>query len=126
MKSLDELKQIKERALEMKRIKEGQARVTITVGMATCGIAAGARSTMKAIMEYIRENNVEDVAVTQTGCNGTCEHEPVVDIHLKGNPKVTYGHLNAERVQKLMDQHVMKGEPIDAWVLSVDEETASS
>jgi (2Fe-2S) ferredoxin len=125
MKSLDELKRIKERALEMRKIKEGQARVTITVGMATCGIAAGARSTMKAIMDYIREHDVDNVIVTQTGCNGMCEQEPIVDVQLKGNPKVTYGYLNAERVQKLMDQHVMKGDPVNEWVLKVEESSAS-
>ncbi|MCP4403712.1 MAG: (2Fe-2S) ferredoxin domain-containing protein [bacterium] len=124
MKSLDELKKIKERALEMKRMKVGQARVTITVGMATCGIAAGARSTMKAIMDYIRKHDVENVIVTQTGCNGMCEQEPIVDVQLKGNPKVTYGYMNADRVQKLMEQHVMKGEAVNEWVLKVGEASA--
>ena len=125
MKSLEELKKIKERALEMKKMKEGQARVTITVGMATCGIAAGARNTMKAIMDYVREHDVENVIVTQTGCNGMCEQEPIVDVQLKGNPKVTYGHMNADRVQKLMEQHVMKGEAVNEWVLKVEEVSAS-
>ena len=125
MKSLDELKKIKERALEMKKMKVGQARVTITVGMATCGIAAGARNTMKAIMDYIRENDVENVIVTQTGCNGMCEQEPIVDVQLKGNPRVTYGYMSVDRIQKLMEQHVMKGEPVNEWVLKVEETPAS-
>jgi (2Fe-2S) ferredoxin len=125
MKSLDELKKIKERALEMKKMKAGQARVTITVGMATCGIAAGARNTMKAIMDYIRENEVENVVVRQTGCNGMCEREPIVDVQLKDNPKITYGYMNADRIQKLMEQHVMKGEPVNEWVLKVEEASAS-
>jgi len=87
MKSLEELKKIKERALEMKRIKEGQARVIITIGMATDGIAAGARETMKAIVDFIRERNLDDVLVTQTGYIGTSEHGPVVDVQVKGNRK---------------------------------------
>lgn len=125
MKSLDELKKIKERALEMKKMKEGQARVTITVGMATCGIAAGARGTMKAILDYIRQHDMEDVTVTQTGCNGMCEHEPIVDVQVKGGPKVTYGQINSDRVAKMMEQHVVKGEPVNQWALKVEEATAS-
>jgi (2Fe-2S) ferredoxin len=125
MKSLDELKKIKERALEMRKMKAGQARVTITVGMATCGIAAGARNTMKAIMDYIREHEVEHVVVTQTGCNGMCEQEPIVDVQLKGNPKVTYGYMSADRIQKLMEQHVIKGEAVNEWVVKVEEASAS-
>lgn len=125
MKSLDELKKIKERALEMKKIKTGQARVTITVGMATCGIAAGARNTMKAILDYIRENDVDNVIVTQTGCNGMCEQEPIVDVQLKDSPKVTYGYVSADRIQKLMEQHVMNGKAVDEWVLKVEETPAS-
>ncbi|GAK49399.1 ferredoxin [Candidatus Moduliflexus flocculans] len=125
MKSLDELKKIKERALEMKKMKEGQARVTITVGMATCGIAAGARGTMKAILDYIRQHNMEDVTVTQTGCNGMCEYEPIVDVQIKGSPKVTYGQINPDRVSKMMEQHVVKGEPVNQWALKVEEAQAS-
>ena len=125
MKSLDELKKIKERALEMKKIKEGQARVTITVGMATCGIAAGARGTMKAILDFVRQHNLEDVIVTQTGCNGMCEQEPIVDIHIKGAAKVTYGHANADRISRVMDQHVVKGAPVNEWVLKIEEAAAS-
>ena len=125
MKSLDELKKIKERALEMKKMKEGPARVTITVGMATCGIAAGARGTMKAILDYIRQHNMEDVTVTQTGCNGMCEYEPIVDVQIKGSPKVTYGQINPDRVSKMMEQHVVKGEPVNQWALKVEEAQAS-
>lgn len=119
MKSLDELRKIKERALEMKRIKESQAQVTITVGMATCGIAAGARTSMKAILDYIREHNIEDVIVTQTGCNGMCEQEPIIDVQVKDTPKVTYGYMKADRVEKIMEQHVINGEPVEEWMLHV-------
>ena len=125
MKSLDELKKIKERALEMKKIKDGHARVTITVGMATCGIAAGARGTMKAILDYVRQHHLEDIVVTQTGCNGMCEHEPIVDVQVKGGARVTYGKMGAERVNQLMEQHVVKGLPVNEWVLKSEEAAAS-
>lgn len=125
MKSLDELKKIKERALELKKIKDGQSRVTITVGMATCGIAAGARSTMKAILDYIKDHKLDGIVVTQTGCIGMCEQEPIVDISVKDTPKITYGYVNADRISRLMEQHVMKGNPVNEWVLKVEQVSAS-
>lgn len=122
MKSLEDLKKIKERALEMKKIKEGQARVIITIGMATDGIAAGARETMKAIVDFIRERNLDDVLVTQTGYIGSPEHGPIVEVQVKGEPKVRYGHLKENLVPRMMEQHVIKGEPVNEWVLKVEEE----
>ena len=121
MKSLEDLKKIKERALEMKRIKEGQARVIITIGMATDGIAAGARETMKAIVDFIRERNLDDILVTQTGYLGTPEHGPIVEVQVKGEPKVRYGHLKEHLVPRMMEQHVIKGEPVNEWVLKIEE-----
>ena len=125
MKSLEDLKKIKERALELKKLKEQQARVTITVGMATCGIAAGARETMKGILEYIKQHDLQDVLVTQTGCKGMCEHEPIVDVAMEGKPLITYGHVKAERVPQLMEQHVQQGAVINEWVLKMKEPVKS-
>ncbi len=120
MKSLEELRKIKERALEIKKIKEGKARVIITIGMATDGIAAGARDTMKAIMDYIREHNLEDVLVTQTGYMGTPEHGPIVDVKVKDAPKVRYGHIKSPQVPKIMEEHVVSGNPVSEWVLELE------
>lgn len=122
MKSLEDLKKIKERALEMKKLKEGEARVIITIGMATDGIAAGARETMKAIMNFIRERQLDDVMLTQTGYIGTPEHGPIVDVQIKGQPKVRYGHLKEQLVPRMMEQHVIKGEPVNEWTLKIEEE----
>ena len=122
MKSLEDLKKIKERALEMKKLKEGEARVIITIGMATDGIAAGARETMKAIMNFIRERQLDDVMLTQTGYIGTPEHGPIVDVQIKGQPKVRYGHLKEQLVPRMMEQHVIKGEPVHEWTLKIEEE----
>ena len=118
MKSLADLKKIKERALELKKMKEQQARVTITVGMATCGIAAGARETMKGILEYIKQHDLQDVLVTQTGCKGMCEHEPIVDVQVADAPVVTYGHVKADKVAHVMEQHVRKGIIVNELVLT--------
>jgi (2Fe-2S) ferredoxin len=121
MKSLEDLKKLKERALEMKKMKEGQARVIITVGMATDGIAAGARETMKVIVEYIREHQLEDILVNQTGYMGTPEHGPIVDVQVKGQPKVRYAHMKSNHVSRMMEEHVVKGDPVNEWVLKVEE-----
>ena len=125
MKSLEDLKKIKERALEMKKMKEGEARVIITIGMATDGIAAGARETMKAIMNVIRERQLDDVMLTQTGYIGTPEHGPIVDVQIKGQPKVRYGHLKEHLVPRMMEEHVIKGEPVHEWTLNIEEEASA-
>ena len=122
MKSLEDLKKIKERALEMKKMKEGEARVIITIGMATDGIAAGARETMKAIMNFVRERQLDDVMITQTGYIGTPEHGPIVDVQIKGQPKIRYIHLKEQLVSRMMEQHVIKGEPVNEWTLKIEEE----
>ncbi|HHY47946.1 MAG TPA: (2Fe-2S) ferredoxin domain-containing protein, partial [Firmicutes bacterium] len=80
MKSLEELEQIRKEAQAMTRLREGKETVRIVVGMGTCGIAAGARETLAAIMDELARRNLLDVAVTQTGCIGLCEQEPIVDV----------------------------------------------
>ena len=125
MKSLDELKKIKERALELKKMKEGQARVIVPIGMATDGIAAGARETMKAVVDFIREHQLNDVLVTQTGYIGNAEFGPVVEIQVKGQAKVRYGNLKKDLVRRMMEQRVLNGEPVNEWVLKIEEESAA-
>ncbi len=104
----------------MKKMKEGEARVIITIGMATDGIATGARETMKAIMNFIRERQLDDIMVTQTGYIGA-EHGPIVDVQIKGQPKIRYIHLKEQLVPRMMEQHVLKGEPVNEWTLKIEE-----
>lgn len=123
MKSLDELRKIKERALELKKMQAGQARVTITIGMATDGIAAGARETMKAVLEFLRTRQLDDVQVTQTGSIGMSAQEPVMDVKIQGRPKVTYGNITADRVSQVLEQHLVQGTPVNEWVVHIEEST---
>jgi (2Fe-2S) ferredoxin len=125
MKSLDELRKIKERTLAMKKMQAGKSRVTITIGMATDGIAAGARETMKAVLEFIRTRNLDDVAVTQTGSIGMSAQEPILDVKIQGKPKITYANITADRVPQLMEQHIVNGTPVNEWVVRVEEEPAT-
>jgi (2Fe-2S) ferredoxin len=119
MKSLEELKKIKERALERRKLAGEGAKARITVAMGTCGIAAGARDTMKAILDEMEERKLEDVVVTQTGCMGLCEYEPLVQIKIGEEDAVTYGNIGPDRVSTLIEKHLVDGEPVEAWQVQV-------
>ncbi len=118
MKSLDELEKIRQRALEETRIRQSGQKVQIVVGMGTCGIAAGARETMAAILAELGKRNLTDVMVTQTGCIGLCEKEPLVDVIKPGKPKVTYAKVDAEKAKRIVAQHVVNDQVIGEWVVA--------
>jgi (2Fe-2S) ferredoxin len=119
VKSLDDLKKLREEALEKRRVKTASGQAQVIVGMGTCGIAAGARDTMKAILEYIEKENVSGVVVTQTGCIGMCEKEPIVQVIIGEQPKVTYGKVNPETARRIMKDHVAGGSPVADHVVPV-------
>ena len=87
--------------------------------MGTCGIAAGARETMKAVLDYIEANNLENVVVTQTGCIGLCEQEPILQVVLAGQEKVTYGKVNPDVAEKIMKNHVSDGKIIKDHMIAI-------
>jgi NADP-reducing hydrogenase subunit HndB len=85
--------------------------------MGTCGIAAGARDTMKAILEFIEKESVNGVIVTQTGCIGMCEKEPIVQVVIGDQPKVTYGKVNPDTARRIMKNHVVAGNVVSDHVV---------
>lgn len=109
VKSLEELKRLKEEALEKRKAQATAGRAQITVGMGTCGIAAGARDTMKAILDVIEDDKLSDIIVTQTGCIGLCEWEPIVEIVVGNEPKVTYGKVSPKLARQIMKEHIEGG-----------------
>jgi len=117
IKSLEELKRVREEALQKKKMKAAPGNVQVIVAMGTCGIAAGARDTMKSVLNYIETNNLSGVTVTQTGCIGKCEQEPIVQVIFSDQPKVTYGKVNTEVAKQIMKQHVQNGTPVKDYVL---------
>jgi (2Fe-2S) ferredoxin len=117
IKSLEDLKRIREETIEKRKAKTAKGSAQVTVTMGTCGIAAGARDTMTAILEHIKSNKVSGVVVTQTGCIGKCEYEPIVAVTIGSGPKVTYGHVNPERARKIMQEHLAKGVVLTDWVI---------
>ena len=117
VKSLDELKRLKEEALEKRKAKATAGATQVTVAMGTCGIAAGARETMRAILDTIEADNLSGVVVKQTGCMGMCEMEPIVMVEAGGAPKVTYGKVNPAVARRIMKEHVVSGEPVKDFVI---------
>ena len=109
MKSLAELQAIKERMQGQVGMRDGDKSIRVVVGMATCGIAAGARPVLQAFSEVVQKNNISDVAVTQTGCIGLCQYEPIVEIIKPGEEKVTYINMDADKAKEVAEQHLMRG-----------------
>ncbi|HCJ10206.1 MAG TPA: ferredoxin [Clostridiales bacterium] len=117
VKSLEELAKIREQAKKALAAREGEAETKIVVGMGTCGIAAGAREVMAAILDELAKRDLGTVTVTQTGCVGLCDKEPLVDVIKPGQPKVTYGRVDAERARRIVAQHVVNDQVVGEWVV---------
>jgi len=109
IKSLDDLKKLREEALEKRRLRTASGNTHVVVCMGTCGIAAGARDAMKSILEFIETENTSGIVVTQSGCIGMCEKEPIVQVTIGDQPKVTYGKVTASVAKRIMKEHVVGG-----------------
>jgi NADP-reducing hydrogenase subunit HndB len=117
IKTLDDLKRIREEALEKRKAKETSGAIQVTVGMGTCGIAAGARDAMKSVLEVIEKDNLSGIIVTQTGCIGLCEKEPIVQVTIGETPMVTYGKVTPEIATRIMKEHVENGKTVQSNVI---------
>lgn len=117
IKSLEDLKRVREEALEKRRVKTASGQAQVIVGMGTCGIAAGARDTMKAILASIEGDNLTGIIVTQTGCIGLCEQEPIVQVVIGDQPKVTYGKVTPEVARQILKEHVVDGQILTNHVI---------
>ncbi len=118
MKSLAELAEIRNRMKDKVSLREGTGELRIVVGMATCGIAAGARPVLNALVEAVSENGLSDKAtVTQTGCIGICQYEPIVEVFESGKDKVTYVNMTPEKAKKIVEDHIKNGKPVVEYTL---------
>lgn len=115
VKSLDDLKRIREEALKKQQLRETSGKKEIIVGMGTVGIAAGARETLKVILEMIEKENLTDIIVRQTGNIGLDSFEPIVQILIPGEDKVTYGKVNPEMARRIITEHVIGGEIVTEY-----------
>ena len=119
MKSLAELQAIKDRMKDKVVLREGSNDVRVVVGMATCGIAAGARPVLNALVEEINTNGLtEKVTVTQTGCIGLCQLEPIVEIFEAGKEKVTYIKMTPDKVAEIVEKHLKGGNVVTEYTVA--------
>jgi NADP-reducing hydrogenase subunit HndB len=115
LKSLEELQKLRQQ-LQGDISARAETSTTITVGMGTCGIAAGARETMHAILAELEARNI-DAHVTTVGCIGMCSREPLVDIQQGDEPRVTYGNVTPAMVPRLIEEHLIQGNVVEEWVV---------
>lgn len=118
MKSIEELMAIKAQMQDKIAVRTSSGDTRIVVGMATCGIAAGARPVLNAFVEGISAENLGDsVTVTQTGCIGICQYEPVVEVYEKDKEKITYVKMTAERAKEVIEKHIKGGKPVTEYTI---------
>ncbi len=118
MKSLAELQAIKERTLKnMTARNDSEDATRVVVGMATCGIAAGARPVMNAFTEEIARRSLKGVTVSQTGCIGMCQYEPIVEVFVPGKEKVTYVQMSPDKVAKVVAEHIVNGNIVTEYTV---------
>lgn len=119
MKTIQELEEIRRKTIDRVNQRKDRTSTRIVVGMATCGIAAGARPVLLAIMDEISSNDIKDVVVAQTGCIGVCRLEPIVEVIRPGEEKVTYVKMTPERARRVIKEHIIGGKVVDEYVMHI-------
>ncbi|MFZ2146142.1 MAG: (2Fe-2S) ferredoxin domain-containing protein [Sedimentisphaerales bacterium] len=118
----EDLEKIRERMARTMSLRDGDARVKITVHMGTCGIAAGARKIMSVLLALVEEKDSKDIVLTTSGCAGLCSREPMMTVVLKGEAPVKYADLNEEKTRKIFSEHVLSGAVVEEYALAVGSE----
>ncbi|MBO4832104.1 MAG: (2Fe-2S) ferredoxin domain-containing protein [Oscillospiraceae bacterium] len=122
MKSLAELAALREKAkAEVNLRNNGEDKTRVVVGMATCGIAAGARPVLAAFIEEANKRQLKNVMITQTGCIGICKLEPVVEVYVPGQEKVTYVKMTAEKAAKVVTDHLINGQVVTEYTIGTEQ-----
>ena len=124
MKSLAELEAIRQKTLDRINLRreDEDENIRVVIGMATCGIAAGARPVMLAFMDEIEKRGMRNVTVSQTGCIGMCRLEPMVDVYMPGQEKVTYVHMKPEMVGRIVAEHIVNGRPVEEYTIGAAQD----
>ena len=121
MKSIADLEKIRQKTLSAVNLRRESEGIRVAVGMATCGIAAGARPVMTAFIDEVGKRNMLNVVVAQTGCIGMCRYEPIVEVTLPGQDKVTYVNVKPEMVGRIVAEHVVNGNPVVEYTIGAVE-----
>ncbi len=117
MKTIKDLEEIRNRTLERINIRKEREGTRVVVGMATCGISAGARPVLKALVEEVNKRGLRDVIVSQTGCIGICEYEPVLEVYRPGEDKVTYVKMTPEKAVRVVAEHIVNGKVVTEYTI---------
>ena len=121
----EDLEKISERMRKMTLLREGAGRAKVTVHMGTCGIAAGARKIMSALLAEMEQKEVQDVIVTTSGCAGLCSREPMATVEIQEEAPVKYGDLTEEKMGRILSDHVLGGEIVAEYALALGSERVS-
>jgi NADP-reducing hydrogenase subunit HndB len=121
MKSLAELAKIREEALKRVDLRTDRKGTRIVVGMATCGITAGARPVLTALLEEAQKRGLKEVEISQTGCIGVCRLEPIVEVYSEGNEKVTYVEMDEEKAKRVIAEHIVNGNVVTEYTIGAVE-----
>jgi len=121
--SIDDLKKIRDESKRTLTLRSGQARARVTMHMGTCGISAGAREVMGALLKEIETLKLTDVIVTTSGCAGLCSREPMATVELAGQPPVKYVDLKPDRIIRVLKEHVLEGKIVTDFALAAGCET---
>lgn len=119
MKSIEDLERVKKETLEEIGLRQSSGCPRVVVGMGTCGIAAGARETMLAIIDELKKRRKIDVTVSETGCIGLCAKEPIVEVEVPGEQKVVYGNVDANKARQIVASHLVNQRPVQDWIINV-------
>ncbi len=118
----EDLDEIRERMARTMSLRDGDARAKVTVHMGTCGIAAGARKIMSALLALVEEKDAKGIVVTTSGCAGLCSREPMMTVELKGQAPVKYIDLDEEKTQRIFSDHVLSGKVVEEYALAIGSE----
>lgn len=122
MKTLEDLQKIREEMQSKISLRKDEGdSIRVVVGMATCGIAAGARPVLEALVNEVGRRQLKNVVVTQTGCIGVCRLEPIVEVYEKDKEKVTYVKMDAEMARTVVSEHLVNGRVVQAWTIGASE-----
>jgi len=120
--SVSELERLRHDLQTERLVREGKARAQITIHMGTCGIAAGARKIMTALLNEIEKQEIRDLLVGTSGCAGLCSREPMATVQLPQEPPVKYVDLTEEKIVRILNEHVLKGNVVSEYALAVGSE----
>src|SRR6056297_443128 len=121
MKTLEELKKLRDESKKNMEMRDTDKKTRIVVGMATCGISAGARPVLQTLVEEVDEKNLSDVQIVQTGCIGICRYEPIIEVYKPGEEKVTYIFVDSRKAKRIIDEHIIKGKVVNEYTIGSEE-----